>query len=181
MLVCPLMTLSGYRSDSPGFRHIFLDVGRPVLCHLQPRGEPMNLGRYTKILGGARALAAAAGWVAISACGASADVAASGSFVATKGCPAFQSFRKGINPGGVKIEIGHSYPLLAKNASNVTHYRIRIDGASPPERWVSVDCGRYTDEGANDGGSHSSPVRLITELLLDWSVSQATPIHSPSS
>ena len=136
----------------------------------------MNLAWYTKIFGGARALAAAAGWVAISACGASADVAASGSFVATKDCPAFQSFRKGTNPGGVKIEIGHSYPLLAKNASNVTHYRIRIDGASPPERWVSVDCGSYTNEGANDGGSHSSPVgnrsagehRAEAILSLSW-------------
>ena len=118
--------------------------GAMMRWSILPRGEPMNLGRYTKIFGGARALAAAAGWVAISACGASADVAASGSFVATKDCPAFQSFRKGTNPGGVKIETGHSYPLLAKNASNVTHYRIRIDGASPPERWVSVDCGSYT-------------------------------------
>jgi len=117
----------------------------------------MNLSWYTKILGGARVLAVAAGWVALSACRASADVAASGSFVATKDCPAFQSFRKGTNPGGVKIETGRSYPLLEKNASNATHYRIRIDGASPPERWVSVDCGSYTDEGANDAGSHNSP------------------------
>ena len=69
----------------------------------------MNLARYTKILGGARALAAAAGWIALSAWGASADVAASGSFVAIKDCPAFQSFRKGTNPGGVKIEMGQSY------------------------------------------------------------------------
>jgi predicted MPP superfamily phosphohydrolase len=67
----------------------------------------MNLARYTKIPGEALALAAAAGWVALSVCGASADVAVSGSFVATKDCPAFQSFRKGTNPGGVKIETGH--------------------------------------------------------------------------
>ena len=117
----------------------------------------MNLTRYTKIPGGARALAVAAGWVGLSACGALADAAASGSFVATKDCPAFQSFRKGTNPGSVKIETGHSYPLLAKNASNPTHYRIRIDGASPPERWVGVDCGSYRNEGTNDGGLQNSP------------------------
>jgi hypothetical protein len=44
----------------------------------------MNLARYTKIPGEVLALAAAAGWVALSACGASADVAVSGSFLATK-------------------------------------------------------------------------------------------------
>jgi hypothetical protein len=65
----------------------------------------------------------------------------SGSFLANADCPAFQSFRKGANPGGVKIEVGHSYPLIAKNAANATHYRIRIDGAAPPERWVSLSCG----------------------------------------
>jgi ribonuclease T2 len=120
-----------------------------------------------------RVLAAAAGWVALSADAASADVAASGSFVATKDCPAFQSFRKGTNPGGVKIETGHLYPLLAKNASNAAHYRIRIDGASPPERWVSVDCGSYKDDGANGGLPNSAnrsaggrPAELI--LSLGW-------------
>ena len=136
----------------------------------------MNLAWYTKILGEARALAVAAGWVALSACSAWADVAASGSFVATKDCPAFQSFRKGTNPGGVKIETGRSYPLLEKNASNATHYRIRIDGASPPERWVSVDCGSYSDEGANDGGLQNSPAgdrlaaghRAEAILSLSW-------------
>ena len=136
----------------------------------------MNLGRYTKILRGARALVAAAGWVALSAWGALADVAASGSFVATKDCPAFQSFRKGTNPGGVIIETGRAYPLLAKNASNATHYRIRIDGAFPPERWVSVNCGSYTDEGASDGGLHNSSIgnrsagehRAEAILSLSW-------------
>ena len=63
-----------------------------------------------------------------------ADVYLSGSFLATKECPAFQSFREGTNPGGVKIESGHPYPLLAKNAANATHYRVRIESASPPER-----------------------------------------------
>ena len=96
--------------------------------------------------------------------------------MAIKDCPAFQSFRKGTNPGGVKIETGQSYPLLAKNASKPTHYRIRIDGASPPERWVSVDCGSYRGEAANDGGPHNSSVgnrsavehRAEAILSLSW-------------
>src|SRR5690242_7459134 len=87
-----------------------------------------------------RILAFIAGWVAVSH-GSLADVAINGSLLAAADCPALQSFRKGTNPGGVKIEVGHSYPLLAKNAPNATHYRIRIDGAEPPERWVSLSCG----------------------------------------
>jgi hypothetical protein len=32
-------------------------------------------------------------------------IAVSGSFLATKDCPAFQSFRKATNPGAVKVEV----------------------------------------------------------------------------
>lgn len=134
----------------------------------------MILALYAAILRIARALAVVAAWVAVSAYGASADVAVSGSFLATKDCPAFQSFRKATNPGGVKIKAGQSYPLLAKNAPDATHYRVRIDGAAPPERWVSVDCGSYKDEGANglqspragSGPSGSRPAEVI--LTLGW-------------
>ena len=71
---------------------------------------------------------AVAGWLAASTA-MSADVVMSGSFLATKDCPAFQSFRKATNPGGIKIVPGHSYPLLAKNAPEASHYRVRIEGA----------------------------------------------------
>jgi ribonuclease T2 len=79
-----------------------------------------------------------------------ADAAMSGSFLATKDCPAFQSFRKATNPGDIKIVPGHSYPLLAKNAPEASHYRVRIEGAQPAERWVSVDCGSYSVQGASE-------------------------------
>ena len=100
---------------------------------------------------------AAAGWLAASAHGASADVAMSGSFLATKDCPAFQSFRKATNPGDIKIVAGHSYRLLAKNAPQPSHYRVRIEGAEPAERWVSVDCGSYNDQAASGDLQNSGP------------------------
>src|SRR6476659_8221142 len=106
--------------------------------------------RYVASLRMVHTFALAAGWIAASH-GSLADVALSGSFLATKNCPAFQSFRKSTNPGGVRIEAGHSYRLLAKNAANATHYRIRVEGAAPPERWVSVSCGSYGGEPANSG------------------------------
>jgi ribonuclease T2 len=91
-----------------------------------------------------------------------------GSFLASADCPAFQSFRKGTNPGGVKLEVGHSYPLLAKNASDPTHYRIRIDGVVPPERWVSLSCGSIK-ENANVGAQGSgaaAPSGKQTQFVL---------------
>lgn len=122
-----------------------------------------------------RTLTLAAGWVAASAHGSSADVALSGSFLATKDCPAFQSFRKATNPGGVKIEAGHSYPLLAKNAPNASHYRIWIDGVAPPERWVSVNCGSYREGAATSGlrgsqtsGSASDGRQADLVLAIGW-------------
>jgi ribonuclease T2 len=102
-----------------------------------------------------------------------AEVPLSGSFLATKECPAFQSFRKGTNPGGVKIESGHSYPLLAKNAPNATHYRVRIESASPPERWVSADCGIYKEENVGSqtpetAGDSSPEMQTRYVLSVGW-------------
>jgi ribonuclease T2 len=102
-----------------------------------------------------------------------ADVSLKGSFLANKECLAFQSFRKGTNPGGAKVESGHSYPLLAKNAPIATHYRVRIENASPPERWVSADCGFLQEEKPGSQGSES-PSDISTEnetqfvLSLSW-------------
>jgi hypothetical protein len=100
--------------------------------------------QYVPTLRLVRILAFLAGWLVLSH-GSLADVAMSGSFLA---------FRKGTNPGGVKIEVGHSYPLIAKNAANATHYRVRIEGAAPPERWVSLSCGSVT-ENTNIGAQGS--------------------------
>ncbi|MEJ0096796.1 MAG: ribonuclease T [Bauldia sp.] len=72
-----------------------------------------------------------------------AEVAVDGTFAASKACPAFESFRKSTNPGNVNIEAGHSYPAIAMNAATPSHYRVRIEGATLPERWVSADCGTF--------------------------------------
>jgi ribonuclease T2 len=72
---------------------------------------------------------------------ASAQIAATGDFKANQACPALQSIHNGTNPGGVKLEPGHSYPLIAKNKQAATHYLIAVDSASPRERWVEVGCG----------------------------------------
>lgn len=75
------------------------------------------------------------------ASGAFAQVKLTGSFVASKSCPAVQSIKKGTNPGDVSIEIGKSYVLLGKNKDAASHYWIEVPGAAPVQRWVGVACG----------------------------------------
>ncbi len=72
--------------------------------------------------------------------------ALTGIFTATERCPAYQSKNKGTNPGNVETEPGRSYPLLQGNRpQNPDWYRIEIDRANPPQRWVAARCGTVAD------------------------------------
>ncbi|MGN6534797.1 MAG: ribonuclease T2 family protein, partial [Mesorhizobium sp.] len=53
-----------------------------------------------------------------------AEVKLSGSFVATRACPATQSIKTAKNPGNVSTEAGKTYDLLAGNKAMPTHYLI---------------------------------------------------------
>lgn len=64
-----------------------------------------------------------------------------GQFTATNTCPALASIRKNTNPGDIEITPGQTYPVLAQNDENASHYQIEIAGASPTQRWVTVNCG----------------------------------------
>jgi ribonuclease T2 len=86
---------------------------------------------------------AVAAMASLPACRAAAEVPLSGFFIAREGCPALQSIRNGTNPGDIKTEPGKSYPMLAKNKPNASHYFIEVDGADPERRWVAVDCGEH--------------------------------------
>jgi len=104
---------------------------------------------------------------------ASAEVSLDGTFVASKECPAFQSFRKQTNPGDVRIEAGQSYKLIAGNAPAPTHYRVEIEGASPPERWVDADCGSVSgaEQATASGAAAEAPAKLkqpAVILSLSW-------------
>ncbi len=74
-----------------------------------------------------------------------------GYFIARSECPAYKSLRKKTNPGNVVTRKNHSYPILAKNKADATHYLVRMD-AKPPARWVDVRCGQIMkaeDESEN--------------------------------
>lgn len=89
------------------------------------------------------------------------SVSASGEFTATKSCQAYQSFRKKTNPGNVQLEVGKSYSILELNVPDgTTWYRVRIDDATPQERWTYFECGdaNVTSQGnsSSHGGGGSS-------------------------
>lgn len=72
----------------------------------------------------------------------SAQVLISGELTATQACAATPSIRQPHNPGQIKLVIGTHYSVVAKNrADQATHYLVNIEGASPKQRWVAMDCG----------------------------------------
>ena len=72
---------------------------------------------------------------------AQASIILNAQFQATQACEAFQSIRKKTNPGKIGLTPDTIYPVIAKNKEEATYYYLRIDGAEPSSRWVSVDCG----------------------------------------
>lgn len=84
---------------------------------------------------------------------ASAGIKMSGTFSASKACPALQSIKKGSNPGNVSVEAGKDYALLARNNDKASHYWIDVPGAVPSQRWVEVSCGSVSAPAAQTGGA----------------------------
>ena len=88
-----------------------------------------------------------------------ADSPLTGTLMATKACPAFQSFRKSTNPGDVTITAGQSYQLVAGNTATPTHLMIIVPGATPDRRWVAIDCGT---QGSGIASSTTTPATTAT-------------------
>src|SRR5437868_5764765 len=65
----------------------------------------------------------------------------SGTFTATKACPALQSIKKSTNPGNVMTAVGTAYKVIGGNKEPAAYYWIVVPGATPDYRWVPVDCG----------------------------------------
>jgi len=79
-------------------------------------------------------------------------------FVARQACEAVQSIKSGTNQGNIRLTPQETYPVIGKNRDNASHYLLRIEGAEPSERWVSVQCGQLL-------GS-SAPVTVNQDYLL---------------
>jgi ribonuclease T2 len=106
-----------------------------------------------------------------------AEVRSEGSFVAGKACPAFQSIRNETNPGSIRTVSGKTYPLVAKNRPDATHYLIEVEGASPLRRWVAIECGVAEESSAGSASpaarsEPSNPGRVLEKaefvLAVSW-------------
>jgi ribonuclease T2 len=110
--------------------------------------------------------------VATFATPARADVLVSGVFTVTHACAAYQSIRKGTNPGAVTVEPSKTYDVLAGNKPNPTHYRVTVPGAEPAERWVSAACGEILATGQASAGApasaNASGARATHVLAMGW-------------
>ena len=71
-----------------------------------------------------------------------ASTVATGTIIATYECDAYVSKNKRTNPDHTQLEINRTYIVSEVNrASNPGWYRIRIQDANPPVRWVAKYCG----------------------------------------
>lgn len=71
-----------------------------------------------------------------------ATVPMDGYLIAEKACPAYQSIKKGTNPGTVTLQPGFAYRVTGKNKPNATHYQVVVDDVKPKRRWVELSCGK---------------------------------------
>jgi ribonuclease T2 len=71
-----------------------------------------------------------------------ASARASGTFTAEQACEAYVSKNKRTNPDDSVLIVGHVYSVFEVNKPTApAWYRVRIDTAQPPERWVDRNCG----------------------------------------
>jgi ribonuclease T2 len=77
----------------------------------------------------------------------------SGGLKAERDCAAVSSIKRGSNPGSVRLVPGETYRILGKNREDATHFKIRVEGAQPADRWVEIDCGNLV----------AAPVESATE------------------
>jgi ribonuclease T2 len=90
--------------------------------------------------------------------GAWASVPVSGTLKAEKECEAFVSKKNKSNPDKARIEPGDAYTIIEMNRpDHPDWYRVRVEDASPPQRWVEARCGTVTLRDAPDGDGAGQP------------------------
>lgn len=103
-----------------------------------------------------------------------AETPLSGTFTASAECPAFQSINRQTNPGNITTKAGTQYEMLAGNRTPPTHVRLRVPGAQPDLRWVSVDCGTTpalsgeVTSSAHNSPSQNQPRGAAYILAVNW-------------
>ena len=112
----------------------------------------------------------------------------SGTFEAVRGCEAYSSFRKGHNPGLVRVQPGAFYQAIEINKKGDWDWiRIRINApaSDAPLRWVARECGKTNIEAGDDekprDGGHCSTPNLYDSFVLALSWQPGFCEHYPFS
>jgi len=107
----------------------------------------------------------------------------SGTITATQTCEAYVSKNKRTNPDHIKLVVNQEYSVFEANKSNNPDwFRIRVDNANPPERWIAKYCGTVDIQmggggtggggGGTGGGSgnacHTPGLQDSYVLALSW-------------
>jgi ribonuclease T2 len=72
----------------------------------------------------------------------SASTKAFGTVIARQSCEAYISKKKRSNPDHTRLVIDQTYSVFEVNKPNDPDwFRVHIDSADPPERWIAEDCG----------------------------------------
>lgn len=86
---------------------------------------------------------------------AQASAPATGKFTASRACDAYLSFRKGTNPGAVRVAPGMRYEVREVNDEARNWLRVEVPGIQEP-RWVAAECGVLQDLRVDSQGSATS-------------------------
>lgn len=104
-----------------------------------------------------------------------ASAPASGTITAKQACEAYVSKNKLTNPDNTTLVVNQKYSIFEVNKStNPGWFRVRIDNASPPERWVAKHCGtvkvKIGGGGSTNTGStcHTAGLEDSYVLALSW-------------
>jgi hypothetical protein len=83
---------------------------------------------------------------------AQAEVPVQGDFLAQRACPAYASKNKQTNPGLITLQVGQSYPVVARNNPVGNWFRVRVAEADPALRWVEKSCGTVKNAPGSTAG-----------------------------
>jgi ribonuclease T2 len=111
-----------------------------------------------------------------------ATVRLDGHFIANEDCPALTSIKKNKNPGNVRLIRRLAYKVIGKNKTEATHYLLRIEEASPMDRWVARSCGVLLLDCRRVDGAEEPPEPTSPEYVLaaTWQASFCqTNQHKP--
>jgi len=93
-----------------------------------------------------------------------AQIPTTGTFTATRICAATRGIN-GANPGNIQVTKGQRYEVVGFNSQERRFILIKVPGANPERRWVSISCGTFSETIASPP---SVPPPISSTTLLPF-------------